>query len=101
MIISQDNKRDFFRMLINAECELVVSQPSGTSQIVGVCKDMSATGMAVQRDVEIPSGAAVEVSIESQNSHFASLQASCKAVRSERYERDGYLTGLEVISFDS
>ena len=101
MIISQENKRDFFRMLINTECELVASETAGNRQLTAVCKDMSATGMAILTDTEISMGTAVEVSIESSNTHFASLQASCKVVRCQHQPGEGYLIGLEVISFNS
>ncbi len=101
MIISQDNKRDFFRMLINAECDVAYGENQETVKLTAICKDMSATGMAIETDCDIAVGTSVNVSIESQSSHFASMEASCKVVRVERHTGGRYVIGLNVLSFDN
>ena len=101
MLISQDNKRDYFRMLINATCDVTVSDGTRKYEISAICKDMSATGIALATSEKIPVGASVEVLIESQHSHFASLQATTKAVRCKSQDDGDYIIGLQVLSFDS
>ena len=98
MIISQDNRRDYIRMLINATCDVNVLATNET--LTAICTDMSATGIALSTQVPLNIGAEVEVFIESQNANFASLQAKATAVRCEQKADGEYIIGLQVISFN-
>ena len=101
MIVTQDNKRDYFRMLINTSCEVIVNEPEGKRTLAAVCTDMSATGIALTTQQEVAMGAEVEISIESQNDHFTSLLAQAKVVRCEQQQDGDYKIGLQVIRYNN
>ena len=69
--------------------------------MTAICKDMSATGIALATSQKISIGADVEVLIESHHNHFASLQTTTKAVRCESQDDGDYIIGLQVLAFDS
>ncbi len=100
-MLGYDDKRNFFRMMVNSPCELVISDDESTRTIQALCKDISATGMSF--DVEehaIAIGSEVQVSIESTNSQIPSLTAKTKVVRCSSVSETGYTIGVEVIEMN-
>lgn len=93
-----DDKRNFFRMMVNSPCELQVHDDESTRTIPAVCKDISATGMSF--DVEessIELATKLNVCIESNSSQIPSLSAKAKVVRCESSGDSSCTIGVEII----
>lgn len=93
-----DDKRNFFRMMVNAPCELKLKDDESVRTLQALCKDISATGMSF--DVEESSvelGTMVDVTIESTSSQVPSLTASAKIVRCEALSDTHCTIGVEII----
>ena len=96
-MIENDDKRNYFRMLINALCQVkIVDQPS-TSGLRAICKDISASGMSLELGVKsIDPGTLVEVTIHSQNEQISALEAKAKVIRCETTDEDKCIIGVEI-----
>ena len=97
-MIGYDDKRNFFRMMINSACVLTIDDDSTAQTLQALCKDISATGMLFEiegRFVEM--GTMVNVYIESTNSQFPSLTADTKVVRCETIDENFCTLGVEII----
>jgi c-di-GMP-binding flagellar brake protein YcgR len=81
-MLGYDDKRNFFRMMVNSPCEVVINDDESSRTIQAICKDISATGMSLEvSEASIELGTQVEVSIESTSSQIPSLSAKAKVVR--------------------
>ncbi|MDN4501443.1 PilZ domain-containing protein [Alteromonadaceae bacterium BrNp21-10] len=96
-MLGYDDKRNFFRMMVNSGCELVIHDEESSRTISAVCRDISATGMSFEVDEPIELGTKIEVSIESTSSQIPSLQASTKVLRCITQSDDSYSVGVEII----
>jgi hypothetical protein len=99
-MLGSEDKRNFFRMMLNSPCELTITDSESSRTIPAICKDISATGMSF--DVEEPSielGTVVEVSIESNSNQIPSLQAKVRVVRCNAVDDTdlGSNIGVEVL----
>ncbi|MFT4995381.1 MAG: c-di-GMP-binding flagellar brake protein YcgR [Paraglaciecola sp.] len=96
-MVGYDDKRKFFRMMVNSTCELVVNDDESSRSIQAVCKDISATGMSFEvEDESIELGTQVEVYIESISAQIPSLSASAKVVRCESDITNTCIVGVEI-----
>lgn len=96
-MIGYDDKRNFFRMMVNSACELVVNDDESSRSVQAVCKDISATGMSFEVEEEsIELGTQVEVHIESTSAQVPSLCASAKVVRFESGTGNTCVIGVEI-----
>ncbi|NCP64225.1 MAG: PilZ domain-containing protein [Paraglaciecola sp.] len=97
-MLGYDDKRNFFRMMINSACELVVKDDESTRTLQAVCKDISATGMSFElEENSMEMGTLVNVHIASTSSQIPSLSASAKVVRCEAIGDNSCLIGVEII----
>lgn len=97
-MLGYDDKRNFFRMMLNSPCELVVSDDESTRTLQAVCKDISATGMSFEVEEEsVELGTKVQVSIESTSSQIPSLSASAKVVRCGSNGENSCTIGVEIL----
>jgi hypothetical protein len=97
-MIGYDDKRNFFRMMVNSTCELVVNDDESSRSVQAVCKDISAIGMSFEVEEEsIELGTLVEVYIESTSAQIPSLSASAKIVRCEAGTANTCVIGVEII----
>jgi c-di-GMP-binding flagellar brake protein YcgR len=96
-MVGYDDKRKFFRMMVNSTCELVVNDDESSRSIQALCKDISATGMSFEvEDESIELGTQVEVYIESISAQIPSLSASAKVVRCESDITNTCIVGVEI-----
>ncbi|RDV27451.1 PilZ domain-containing protein [Alteromonas aestuariivivens] len=96
-MLGYDDKRNFFRMMVNSPCLLEVNDEESSRTLQAVCKDISATGMSLE--VEEPSleiGTKVNVSIDSQSSQVPSLSAVATVVRCEPESESSCVIGVEI-----
>ena len=74
-MLAYDDNRNFYRMLINAECKITTKDDIFT----GVCKDLSASGMSFELENKgFIVGATVTIEIDSQNREIPSF-SGCKS----------------------
>ncbi|WP_416304891.1 PilZ domain-containing protein [Neptunicella sp. SCSIO 80796] len=96
-MLGYDDKRNFFRMMVNSGCELTINDEQSSRTISAVCHDISATGMSFEVDEPIELGTKVQVSIESTSSQIPSLIADSKVVRCEEQTQDSFVVGVEIV----
>jgi len=96
-MLGYDDKRAFFRMMMNSPCTLLVNDAGGKSKISAVCRDISATGMSFEVSESLPEGAEIEVNIESTSTQISSLRALVRMVRQFEETDGNYVVGTEVI----
>ena len=97
-MLSYDDKRNFFRMMVNSVCELKIIDDESTRSLQAVCKDISATGMSFNiEESSIEMGTLVNVYIESTNSQIPSLTADTKVVRCEVLDENSCNVGVEIL----
>lgn len=95
-MINFDDKRGFYRMLLNSEVKLTIIDDEVNSEITATCRDLSATGMAIEMSHPIELGTAVKVSVDSANGNVQPLDAKGKIVRVTEEGPECYLLGIEI-----
>lgn len=97
-MLGYDDKRNFFRMMLNSPCELTMSDDESTRSMQAMCKDISATGMSFEvEEQSVEVGTQVQVSIESTSSQIPSLSAKAKVVRCDPATESSCIIGVEII----
>lgn len=96
-MLGYDDKRDFFRMMVNSGCELIITDDESSRSVSAICKDLSATGMSFEVDESIELGTVVQALLESTNSQIPSLNAKAKVVRCEPGNDSSYVVGVEIL----
>jgi hypothetical protein len=99
-MIEHDDKRTFYRMMLDSEVEVTVIDAEVNSLIIASCRDLSATGMAVEMYSPLTLGARVRVTIASANNNVESLDIRGKVVRVEEESPDFYLIGIAIEDLD-
>lgn len=94
-----DDKRNFFRMMVNSTCELVVED--GSNRVLSaVCKDLSATGMSLEVDEAISEQTLMSASIEAPGTQIPTLTAKVKVVRCAPASDDNFVLGVEIVEMN-
>lgn len=97
-MLGYDDKRNFFRMMVNSVCELKIVDDESTRTLQAVCKDLSATGMSFEiEESSVELGTMVNVHIESTSSQIPSLTADTKVVRCDVIDENSCTVGVEII----
>ncbi|MDU0355081.1 PilZ domain-containing protein [Paraglaciecola aquimarina] len=97
-MLGYDDKRNFFRMMVNSVCELKITEDESVRSTQAVCKDISASGMSFElAESAIELGTLVNVYIESTNSQIPSLTADTKVVRCDIIDENSCAVGVEII----
>ncbi|GGW76702.1 PilZ domain-containing protein [Alteromonas halophila] len=96
-MLGYDDKRNFFRMMVNSPCQIQVNDEESSRTMQAVCKDISATGMSLEVDEpSIEIGTDVTVSIDSNSSQIPSLSAVAKVVRCVPETDSSCIVGVEI-----
>ncbi|WP_299074255.1 PilZ domain-containing protein [uncultured Paraglaciecola sp.] len=97
-MIGYDDKRNFFRMMVNSVCELKMVDDESTRSLQAVCKDISATGMSLElEESSVEMGTMINVYIESTNSQIPSLTADTRVVRCDAIDDNSCIVGVEIL----
>jgi len=99
-MINFDDKRDFYRMMLNSEVMVTIIDDEADSQIRATCRDLSATGMAIEIEHPIDMGKQVKVKVDSATSQVQSLDVKGKVVRVEEESEECYLIGIAIEEID-
>ena len=86
-------KRDFHRMMMNSEIELIDSQ--GVA-FPGVCRDLSGTGMQLFVERAFSEGDELHTLMPSTSEQFPPFETVCRVMRCKP-EGDGFLLGMEIV----
>lgn len=91
MLITQDDRRVFRRMAIETGVKIM----KGDNEILGICKDLSSTGMSIQLiGHSLKAGDKIEVLLDTDDSRFPPLNAQAVVLRLR--EQDGhYVAAIE------
>ncbi len=96
-MLGYDDKRNFFRMMVNSPCQLQVNDEESSRTLQAVCKDISATGMSLEvEETSVEIGTQVEVSIDSNSSQIPSLSAMATVVRCVPESDISCVIGVEI-----
>ncbi|MBT0587226.1 PilZ domain-containing protein [Alteromonas oceanisediminis] len=96
-MLGYDDKRNFFRMMINSPCEMTINDNESSRTLQAICRDISATGMSLEvAESSVELGTQVSVSIESTSSQIPSLSARAKVVRCVPEGDDACIVGVEI-----
>ena len=95
-----DDKRDFYRMMLNSEVMVTIIDDETNSQITATCRDLSATGMAIELEHPLAISTHVKIKIDSASDLVPALDIRGKVVRVGE-ECDGcYLVGIAIEELD-
>lgn len=95
-----DDKRDFYRMMLNSEVVVTVIDDEVNSQISATCRDLSATGMAFEIEHPLALSTQVRVKVDSAGSQIQALDVSGRVVRIEEESNNCYLIGIAIEEID-
>ena len=96
-MLAYDDKRNFYRMMVNSACQVVIVDAQETQSMNAVCRDISATGMSIELEAQnIENGTLLEITIESQSEQLQSLVAKSKVVRCDEINEHSCLVGVEI-----
>ncbi|NMP31582.1 PilZ domain-containing protein [Thalassotalea sp. M1531] len=99
-MVNFDDKRNFYRMLLNSEVNLTIIDDEINSKFVATCRDLSATGIAIEMSHPLELGTRLKAKVESANSAVQSLDVTGKVVRVEEESTDLYLVGVSIDDID-
>jgi c-di-GMP-binding flagellar brake protein YcgR len=94
-MISHDDRRNFYRMMVNAEVTLM--HLATDTRYEGVCINLSATGMAVSVSEMIEADSELQVRLEAADQMVPALNANTKVIRCIAQGDGSYMLGLEIL----
>lgn len=97
---SFNDKRDFYRMMLNSEVVVTIIDDEVNSQISATCRDLSATGMALEVEHPLGMGTHVRIKLDSASSQVQALDVSGKVVRIDEESKKCYLIGIYIEEID-
>lgn len=86
-------KRDFIRMTVNAKVFLIVDG----QRVLGVCRDLSSTGMQIEARSALRVGDVVGVHLPSEHAALRDLDAQAEVVRIEELGAGLQTIGLSIV----
>ena len=95
-MLTKGDNRHYFRMMVNADVQLLINDPEAGRTLDGICRDLSASGMAVEVDEPLEMGTMLRVRLESANASIPPLDASAKVMRCSQESEDIYQLGLAL-----
>lgn len=99
-MISFDDKRNFYRMMLNSEVVVTIIDDEANSQITATCRDLSATGMAIEVEHPLAMSTHVKVKLDSPSEQLQSLDMRGKVVRIDEEGEGCYLIGIAIEELD-
>ncbi|MBL4911484.1 MAG: PilZ domain-containing protein [Alteromonadaceae bacterium] len=99
-MLNYDDKRNFYRMLLNSEVAITVIDDEANSKIFATCRDLSATGMAIEMAHPLEMGTKVRMRIDSLNNNVQAFDACGKVVRVVEENSESYLVGITIQDLD-
>lgn len=95
-----DDKRDFYRMMINSDVVVTVIDDEVNCQLSATCRDLSATGMAFEIEHPLAISTHIRVRVDSASSQIQALDIRGRVVRIEEESKNCYLIGIAIEEID-
>lgn len=95
-----DDKRNFYRMMLNSEVIVTIIDDESNSQITATCRDLSATGMAIEMEHPLAMSTRVKIKLDSASDLVPALDILGKVVRIEEECEGYYLVGIAIEELD-
>ena len=99
-MINFDDKRDFYRMMLNSDVVVTVIDDEANCQLTATCRDLSATGMAIEMEHPLDLSTHVKVKLDSASSQVQPLDLRGKVVRIDEECEGCYLIGIAIEELD-
>jgi c-di-GMP-binding flagellar brake protein YcgR len=99
-MINFDDKRNFYRMMLNSEVDVTIIDDEANSEIKATCRDLSATGVAIEVDQPIAMSTHVRIKLNSASEQVQSLDIRGKVVRVNEECEGMYLVGIAIEELD-
>ena len=99
-MINFDDKRNFYRMMLNSEVVVTIIDDEANSQIKATCRDLSATGMAIEVEHPLAMSTHVKIKLDSSSEQVQSLDMRGKVVRIDEECEGFYLVGISIEELD-
>lgn len=99
-MLTKGDNRHYLRMMVNADVQLLINDPEAGRTLDGICRDLSASGMAVEVDGPLEMGTMLRVRLESANASIPPLDASAKVMRCSQESEDIYQLGLAFMALN-
>jgi c-di-GMP-binding flagellar brake protein YcgR len=99
-MINFDDKRDFYRMMLNSEVVITVIDDEAYSKLTATCRDLSATGMAIEMEHPLELSTHVKIKLDSTSNQVQPLDMSGKVVRIDEENEGCYLVGIAIEELD-
>jgi hypothetical protein len=99
-MVNYDDKRNFYRMMLNNDVTVTIIDDEANSNILATCRDLSATGMAIEMPHPLELNTLVKVSLGSANTSIQPLDVSGKVVRITEEGPKCFLMGINISEID-
>jgi len=99
-MVNFDDKRNFYRMMLNSEVDVTIIDDEANSKILATCRDLSATGIAIEMPHPLEMGTRVKVSVKSANNAVQALDACGHVIRVNEESSDCFLVGIAIDELD-
>jgi c-di-GMP-binding flagellar brake protein YcgR len=99
-MINFDDKRDFYRMMLNSEVVVTVIDDEANSQITATCRDLSATGIAIELEHPLAMSTHVKIKLDSASDLVQTLSIRGKVVRIDEEFEGCFLVGIAIEELD-
>ena len=99
-MINFDDKRNFYRMMLNSEVVVTIIDDEANSQITATCRDLSATGMAIEVEHPIAMSTHVKIKLDSSSEQIQSLDMRGRVIRIDEECEGCYLIGISIEELD-
>ncbi|MGB1198692.1 MAG: PilZ domain-containing protein [Thalassotalea sp.] len=99
-MLNYDDKRDFYRMMVNSDVTVTIIDDEANSTLLATCRDLSAAGLAIEMSHPMELNTEVKVNIDSANSSVQSLNVKGKVVRVNEEAPDSFLIGINISELD-
>ena len=95
-MIKYNDNRNFFRMLVNTNIEIEIADVDAGRKLDAMCRDLSATGLAIETDEAIEVGTKLICRVEGASPELPALHALATVVRCQQVEPGLFTIGVEI-----
>ncbi|GAA0285915.1 PilZ domain-containing protein [Psychrosphaera haliotis] len=95
-MIRYDDNRNFFRMMVNTSIEVEITDADAGRKVDAVCRDLSATGMAIETDEHIEPGTNIVCRVDGTSNNLPALHAKATVVRCNQEDSGAFMIGVEI-----
>jgi len=99
-MVNYDDKRNFYRMMLNSEVTVTIIDDEANSTLMATCRDLSATGIAIEMSHPIEINTNVRVCVDSSGSAVQPLDVKGKVVRVTEESPECFLIGINIAEID-